>query len=85
VYAGTAEVHGQNFLAVSNIGIRPTFEDQQEKPSIETHLLDFNGDLYQQEISLSFAARLRNERRFPNPDALVAQIERDILRARDIL
>jgi riboflavin kinase/FMN adenylyltransferase len=85
VYASTVEVLGQTFLAVSNIGVRPTFDDQQAIPSIETHLLDFNGDLYQHDIRLAFVARLRDERRFPNPDALITQIEKDILQARDIL
>ena len=85
VYACIAEVVGRHWPAVTNIGIRPTFEGTQGVDTIETHLLDFNDDLYRQEIKLAFIDRLRDEQRFSNPEALIAQIQTDIRRAREIL
>jgi riboflavin kinase/FMN adenylyltransferase len=85
VYACLVEVEGKQWQAVTNIGVRPTFEVDEATRTIETHLLDFDGDLYSREIAISFIDRLRDERRFPNPEALLTQIERDIRRARVIL
>jgi riboflavin kinase/FMN adenylyltransferase len=68
---------------VANVGRRPTFG----APGIvvEAHLLDFEGDLYGRRLRLAFKARLREERRFPDARALVAQIRDDVARARAIL
>lgn len=75
------EFHG----AVTNIGVRPTFDQQELVPHVEAHLLDFDQDLYGKEIRLEFIHRLRDEQRFPNPQSLVAQIYQDIERGRLIL
>ena len=85
VYACFAEISGKRWATVTNIGVRPTFEQNLVSPTIEAHLLDFNGELYQREITLTFVDRLRDERRFSNPEALLTQIERDIHRARMML
>lgn len=85
VYACFAELGTDRHQAVSNIGVRPTFEENQNAPIVEAHLLDFEGDIYEREMCLYFIDRLRDERRFPGPEALLNQIERDIRRARDIL
>ena len=85
VYACRATVHGKMYPAVTNIGVRPTFETEPVPPRIETHILDFAQDLYGSHIELEFAAHLRNERRFESIDALVSQIHRDIATAREIL
>ena len=85
VYACWAEVGSGRWEAVTNIGFRPTFEPDTPKPIIEAHLLDFEGDVYDQELRLVFIDRLRDERRFDGPDALRKQIERDISRARAML
>lgn len=86
VYACIAE-HGSNsWEAVVNIGARPTFEGAAADVTVEAHLLDFpGGDLYDQELRLVFVDRLRDERPFSGPDALLKQVQRDILRAREIL
>jgi riboflavin kinase / FMN adenylyltransferase len=70
--------------AVTNIGVRPTLTGGGEASpvSIETHALDFQDDLYGRQVRLQFMTRLRDERRFPGPQALLAQIHRDISRAR---
>ena len=72
--------------AVSNIGFRPTVEGERaDEPTIEVHLLDFDGDLYGRSVELEFVLRLRGEERFPGLDALAEQIGRDVARAREVL
>lgn len=72
--------------AVANIGFRPTVAGTPpERPRVEVHLLDFEGDLYGQFIELEFVAFLREEQRFPSLDALTSQIARDVARAREVL
>ncbi len=85
VYVCQAVVNGKAWGAVTNVGVRPTFESQPVPPRVETHLLDYDEDLYGQEISLNFLLRLRDEQRFPSVEALVAQIQRDIAQARQVL
>lgn len=85
VYACLVDVRGERYQAVTNIGIRPTFDEDLNAPVIEAHLLDFEGDLYNQQIDMSFVERLRGEQRFAGPQALQQQIDRDIATARQIL
>jgi riboflavin kinase/FMN adenylyltransferase len=85
VYACWAEFAGKTYPAVTNIGMRPTFNDGLLHPVVEAHLLGFSEDLYDQEVRLSFVERLRDEQRFEGAEALSAQISRDIERARTIL
>ena len=76
----------ESHAAVTNIGVRPTVSDQgQTDPTIEVHLLDFEGDLYGRSIELEFVSPLRREQRFPDLDALRAQIELDVGMAREVL
>jgi riboflavin kinase/FMN adenylyltransferase len=84
VYATRASVGGATYPAVTNIGVRPTF-NHQSTTTIEAHLLDFAGDLYDQALSLDFVAHLRDERRFGGIGELVEQIQRDIAAGRVIL
>jgi riboflavin kinase/FMN adenylyltransferase len=72
-------------LAVTNIGFRPTFNNPEPSLTIEAHLLDFSGDLYARPLTLDFIARLRPEMKFSGIDALVAQIQRDIGEARNLM
>jgi riboflavin kinase/FMN adenylyltransferase len=85
VYVCKVHYDDEEFDAVTNIGIRPTFDDDIEKPIIETHILEFDRDLYGETINISFLDRLRDERRFSGPEELLVQIDRDIERARKIL
>ncbi|MGD2057976.1 MAG: bifunctional riboflavin kinase/FAD synthetase [Anaerolineales bacterium] len=87
VYACLARIGGapERWKSVTNIGIRPTFENNQSEAVVEAHLLDFEGDMYGQHMELEFVARLRDERKFANAEALLARISRDINRARAIL
>jgi len=67
---------------VTNIGVRPTFAEDHALTLVETHLLDYEGDLYGQVLRLTFVDRLRDEQRFSGSEALIRQIERDIHLAR---
>ena len=69
--------------AMMNIGTRPTFGGQ--KQTLEVNIFDFDGDLYDHEIAVYFADRLREERRFDSPEALKAQLEEDKKRALEIV
>jgi riboflavin kinase/FMN adenylyltransferase len=69
--------------AVTNIGTRPTFNDTHI--SVETHILDYDGQLYGQELEIRFISRLRDEMLFSSPKQLVRQIREDIDRAREVL
>jgi riboflavin kinase/FMN adenylyltransferase len=80
VYASTLILDGVARAALTNIGVRPTF-GTSGSPTIETHILKFDGDLYGKSVRLAFAQRLRDERRFDDVDALRAQIEADERRA----
>jgi riboflavin kinase / FMN adenylyltransferase len=79
VYACIANGHP----AAVSIGVRPTFQTGRGE-LIEAYLLDFDGDLYGSELRLEFLARLRGERRFEDPQALIEQMRRDVQRTREI-
>jgi riboflavin kinase / FMN adenylyltransferase len=80
VYATTVTVEGVVYPSVTNIGLRPTFQDVVA-PVIEAHLLGVDRDICGRRVRLGFVQRLRDERRFPDVDALKAQIDADIRRA----
>jgi riboflavin kinase/FMN adenylyltransferase len=84
VYAAQASVSRRTFRAVLNIGLRPTVKNPTPAPCVEIHLLDFSGDLYGQELEITFAAKLRDEQKFASLDELKAQIARDIAEAKRI-
>ena len=83
VYATTASLDGVVYPSVTNIGTRPTFESGEETV-IETHVLDFDKDLYGARLRLGFVQRLRDEKKFDGVDALKAQIDADRASARDL-
>ncbi len=84
VYAVRARVDGGERLAgVMNLGVRPTVNGTRLSP--EVHLLDFAGDIYGRSLHVELVARVREERRFPSLDALVAQIGADVVTARALL
>jgi riboflavin kinase/FMN adenylyltransferase len=85
VYAGWANVRGQAHRAAVNIGNRPTLRNPSPQLQFEAHLLDFNGDLYGEEVELVFVEKLRDEIKFPSVTELKEQITRDIAEARSRL
>ena len=76
VYLVAVEVLGKSYRGICNIGTRPTLSDGRGK-TIETHILDFNEDIYGICITVTFLERLRDERRFPSLAELTAQLARD--------
>ncbi|MGD9588192.1 MAG: bifunctional riboflavin kinase/FAD synthetase [Pyrinomonadaceae bacterium] len=80
VYATATLVEGTWRRSITNIGVRPTFENEVE-PSIESFIFDFDGDLYGDVIRVRFLHRIRDERKFNGIEELRAQIERDTNRA----
>jgi riboflavin kinase/FMN adenylyltransferase len=70
---------------VANIGVRPTVDEGGANPLVEAHLFDTDEDLYGKELRVHLVDRIRDERRFADLDALVAQIVRDAERARQLL
>lgn len=83
VYASFVECAGKIYQSATNIGFNPTFSNTER--SIETHLFDFDGNIYNSRIRLHFVKRLRDEIKFVSPEALVMQIKEDILTCRKIL
>jgi riboflavin kinase/FMN adenylyltransferase len=85
VYTAQALIGIQSHRAILNLGRRPTLNQPAPQVLCEVHLLDFQGDLYDQSIEVHFGTRLREERKFPSLDALREQIQRDVAAAREIL
>jgi riboflavin kinase/FMN adenylyltransferase len=83
VYAVRAVVGEVTLCGVTNVGDKPTFGDRDR--SVETHLLDFQGELYGRRIEVRFVARVRDVQRFPNVDSLVRQIGVDVDTVRRML
>lgn len=81
VYVTRAFLGGIAYDSITNIGINPTFSGNVK--TVEAHLLDFDGDIYQCALELQFCKRLRSEQRFASPDELRRQIKADVLLARD--
>ena len=82
VYACIAAVEDRQYMAVTNIGSRPTV--QGHHVTVEPWLLDFEGDLYGKALTLSFHAYLRPEQKFPSLAELKAQIQKDAAKTRKI-
>lgn len=80
VYAGWATLGDETFKAVTNIGIRPTFDG--DNITVEAHLLDFNRDIYGQTLAVTFEKRLRAEKKFNGINELIEQINIDAQSAR---
>jgi riboflavin kinase/FMN adenylyltransferase len=81
VYITDVDVGGKRYPAVTNIGYNPTFDGQSL--TIETYILDFSGDIYDQEIALYFLERIRDEVRFSSVDELKERIWKDVEAARE--
>jgi riboflavin kinase / FMN adenylyltransferase len=80
VYVTATLVEGQWRRSVTNIGMRPTFDDGTET-SVETHIMNWAGDLYGNVVRVRFLHRLRDEKRFSSVDELRSQIAHDVARA----
>lgn len=83
IYATIAHVGAESHMAATSIGTRPTFDGVDR--TVEAFLLDFDEDIYGQEVRLEFVQRLRDELKFDSVDALLVQIREDVDQTRAIL
>lgn len=81
VYLTETRLDGKFYQGISNLGVKPTVSDTEEV-GLETHLLDFSGNVYGEMVTTSFLSRIRPEMRFPSAEELKAQIDRDTAFAR---
>jgi riboflavin kinase/FMN adenylyltransferase len=84
VYAVRVKIDKNNFGGMLNIGTNPTFESGTIK-HIEVHVFDFDKDIYNQEISIEFISRLRDELKFDSVDALIKELDNDKIRSLEVL
>jgi len=82
IYVTQAYVRENAYESCTSIGIRPTF-DVEPRPTVETYILDFDEDIYGQEMRIDLLSSLRGEVRFDSADDLVTQMHRDIEQARE--
>jgi riboflavin kinase / FMN adenylyltransferase len=85
IYACRARLGGDLFAAATNVGYNLTFTPDKRIASVEAHLLEFDRDLYGEQLILEFVSRLRDEMRFNSVDALLVQIQADIEQTRRII
>ena len=85
VYACQVWIDGVRHAGAINVGVRPQFHQTADRPLVEAYILDFNDEIYGQDIRLEFVARLRDERKFVSVDGLIQQMHRDVETAREIL
>ena len=83
VYAVIIDFENVLYIGMMSIGTRPTFDNG--KRSVEVNILNFNGDLYDKEITVSIKHFLRSEQKFNSPDALIAQMNQDKLLTMELL
>ncbi len=77
VYQTVTDVDGVRYPSITNVGVKPTIKGER-KPLAETHILDFNGDLYNEYIEVEFCRFIRSEMKFSSVDELKKQISKDI-------
>ncbi|WP_134700419.1 bifunctional riboflavin kinase/FAD synthetase [Ammoniphilus sp. YIM 78166] len=82
VYGVRVKHAEKEFFGVMNIGIKPTFEQEKKEKSLEVHLFDFEGNLYDQELKVEFLVFIREEQKFAGVEQLVKQIQQDVLFAK---
>lgn len=83
VYATRVYIDGEKKGSITNVGYRPTFGS--DELLVETHVFDFDRDIYKKRVRVEFVDRVRDERKFDSADALVDQIKKDVVRVKEIL
>ncbi len=76
VYATLTTLDGTEYMSMTNVGVNPTVEDT-DAPKVETHLLDFTGEMYGKSIQVEFMDFIRDEIKFHSVDELKSQLEKD--------
>jgi riboflavin kinase/FMN adenylyltransferase len=83
IYATVLEVKGQRLPSATSVGTNPTFGAAPR--TVETFIMDFDNDIYGEQVRLSFVKRIRDEKKFDSIAALTDQMDRDVAAARSIL
>ncbi len=83
VYASKVDVSGMVYNSITNVGFKPTFKDQSEI-NIETHIFDFDRDIYGEGLIIYFLDYIRDEVKFSSVNDLVIQIQKDVSSAKNI-
>ncbi|HOJ09388.1 MAG TPA: bifunctional riboflavin kinase/FAD synthetase [Clostridiales bacterium] len=84
VYISKTLLDGKIYNSITNLGVKPTVKTSTSKVSIETHILDFEGDIYQKPIEVFFIRKIRDEKKFKSHEELVKQIKADVSTARNL-
>ncbi len=82
VYVTKTSIDGKLYKSITNIGIAPTIKNENTKVNIETHILDFNKNIYEENIEVFFIKKIRDEKKFNSKEELIQQIKSDILMAK---
>ena len=82
VYSSDVIIGGKRYMGVTNVGVRPTFYESGEI-GIETHIIDFDGDVYSNTVSILFNKFYREEKKFSDAAALIETIKGDIERRKE--
>ncbi|WP_164215499.1 riboflavin biosynthesis protein RibF [Virgibacillus sp. YIM 98842] len=77
VYAVKALYKNEEYEAMANLGVKPTFTTGEEIPSLEVHLFDYNNDIYGEELRIEWHQYIRDEVRFNGVDELITQLQKD--------
>jgi riboflavin kinase/FMN adenylyltransferase len=85
IYACWAYLNDTKYCAAVNIGINPTFTPDKQSLNIEAYLLDFDEEIYGEDLRLEFVSRLRDELTFDSVEALLGQIWKDVAMTREVL
>ncbi len=85
VYAVKVLLSGKNYGGMLNIGIRPTVNNGFPEKTIEVHIFDFHGDIYGQDVKITFIERIRPEKKFDRIEELAAQLQEDKKKTMEIL
>ena len=85
VYAGYIKIGNQTFKCIINIGYSPTFHDTVTPIKVEAHIFDFSGNLYHHEVEFEFLDFIRPEQKFESKEALINEINQNILTVKEIL
>jgi riboflavin kinase/FMN adenylyltransferase len=83
VYATLTHINGDTYRSMTSIGVRPTFGGKSR--TIETYIVDYQGDLYGKDVSIDIVSWLREEKKFPDAESLKQQMAEDVARGKSIL
>ncbi|GGB56207.1 bifunctional riboflavin kinase/FAD synthetase [Fictibacillus barbaricus] len=85
VYAVEVSIDNERYFAMANVGYKPTFKEDQKKPSLEVHIFDFHKEIYGKTVSVTWLKRIRDEKKFSGIDELIQQLNTDKSKTLEII